>query len=134
MPIRAVADTHAIIWYIYNDSRLSTIAKTMMDEIDEDGDQIAISTITLAEIVYLIERGRVDNLTYERVTQAIERADASLVEIPFNKEIVDMMQKIPSNQVPELPDRIISATAFQLGVPVISKDHKIQASIVTTIW
>ena len=33
-----------------------------------------------------------------------------------------------------MPDRIIAATALHLGVPVISRDGKIRASTVATIW
>jgi PIN domain nuclease of toxin-antitoxin system len=33
-----------------------------------------------------------------------------------------------------LPDRIIAATAVHLGVPVISRDRKIQSSSIATVW
>jgi hypothetical protein len=33
-----------------------------------------------------------------------------------------------------MPDRIIAATALMIGAPVISRDRKIRASIITTIW
>jgi len=42
MTIRVVADTHTILWYLYNDSRLSSTANAMLDAIDKTGDQIAI--------------------------------------------------------------------------------------------
>lgn len=53
MTIRVVADTHALLWYLYDDNRLSLAARTLMDTIDTDGDQIAISSIAFAEMVYL---------------------------------------------------------------------------------
>jgi predicted nucleic acid-binding protein len=33
-----------------------------------------------------------------------------------------------------MPDRIIAATALRLGLPLISRDHRIQLSEVSTIW
>lgn len=36
--------------------------------------------------------------------------------------------------VPEMPDRIISATALYLNLPLITRDAQIIASIVETIW
>jgi predicted nucleic acid-binding protein len=33
-----------------------------------------------------------------------------------------------------MPDRIIAATALHLGVPLVSRDRKIQASSIHTIW
>lgn len=35
MTIRAVADTHALLWYLYNDPRLSKTAMAFMDAIDK---------------------------------------------------------------------------------------------------
>ena len=53
--LRAVADTHAVIWYIFADSRLSVTARTTIEDIAAEGNQVAFSSITLAEIVYLSE-------------------------------------------------------------------------------
>ena len=50
--IRAVADTHTLIWYLYNDPRLSTAAGSIMDAADAAGDQVALSSISLAEVLY----------------------------------------------------------------------------------
>ncbi len=33
-----------------------------------------------------------------------------------------------------MPDRIIAATALHLGLPLVTRDHRIRASSVTTIW
>jgi len=134
MTIRAVADTHAILWYMYNDARLSITAINLMDIIDKAGDQIAISSITLAEIVYLVEKGKIHSASFERVVTALAQVNASLVEIPFDRSVAEIMRKIARSQVPDFPDRIIAATSLLLGVPLISRDRKIQASIVTTIW
>jgi PIN domain nuclease of toxin-antitoxin system len=134
MTIRAVADTHAILWYLYNDPRLSVTATNLMDTIDKANDQLAISSVTLAEIVYLVEKGKIHATSFERVVTTLSRANTSLVEIPFDRSIADTMRKIERSQIPEFPDRIIAATSLLLSVPLISRDHKIQASIVTTIW
>lgn len=57
--LHAVADTHTIIWYLFADSRLSATAHTLIEDAVTAGDQIAISSITLAEVVYLSEKGRI---------------------------------------------------------------------------
>jgi predicted nucleic acid-binding protein len=56
------------------------------------------------------------------------------VEIPLNRAIADAMSRVERTQVPELADRIIAATALHLNVPVITRDRKIQASNLQTIW
>jgi predicted nucleic acid-binding protein len=105
-----------------------------MDATDAAGDQIAISSIALAEVVYLSEKGRIAAQALERVLATLDKPDATLVEIPFDRAIAVAMRGIDRSQVPELPDRIVAATGLHLGVPVISRDRKIRSSVVTTIW
>ncbi len=70
--LRAVADTHAIIWYIFADARLSATARETIESAAAAGDQIAFSSITLAEIVYLSEKGRLAPETLDRLLQAVD--------------------------------------------------------------
>jgi PIN domain nuclease of toxin-antitoxin system len=129
--VSAVADTHAVIWYIFGDIRLSL---TLIAQIAADGDRVAFSSITLAEIVYLSERGRIPSDTFDRLLEAVDRNDAVLAEAPFDRNIAQTLQLVNRTQVPDLPDRIIAATALHLGVPLISRDRRIQLSSVNTIW
>ena len=57
--ISAVADTHAAIWYLFGDPRLSRAALEFIDQSVKEKKKIAVSAITLAEVVYLGEKGRV---------------------------------------------------------------------------
>ena len=132
--ILAVADTHAVIWYLANDSRLGTKAKATFTEATRKGDEIAISAITLVEIVYLVERNRIPAGYFSQLMNDLDSNDSVLVEVALSPAIVRTLTKINWSQVPDMPDRIITATALHLNVPVISRDHKIQASNVQTIW
>lgn len=132
--IRAIADTHTVLWYLYDDPRLSQTAKAFLDGIDAAGDQIAVSSIALAEMIYLIEKGRIPAEALERVLTALDQPSVALVELPFDRAVAVAMRRVERSQVPELPDRIVAATGLHLGVPVISRDHKIRSSTVTTIW
>lgn len=134
MTIRAVADTHSVLWFLYDDPRLSIAAQELMDAIDAAGDQIAVSSIALAEMIYLTERGRIAAEALERVLTALDKPDATLVDVPFDRTIAERMRQVERSQVPELPDRIVAATGLHLGVPVISRDLKIRSSIVATVW
>jgi PIN domain nuclease of toxin-antitoxin system len=48
--------------------------------------------------------------------------------------VADALELVSRNEVPDLPDRIVTATAVALRVPLISRDRKIRASQVQTIW
>lgn len=132
--IRAVADTHVAIWYLYNDARLSSTARTWIEGAVEAGEQIALSSIVLAEMVYLIEKERIDATALSRLVTELDASDAVLVEIPINRHIVQAMMRVARTDVPDLPDRIIAATALYMDVPLISRDRKIQGSNLRTIW
>jgi PIN domain nuclease of toxin-antitoxin system len=131
---RAVADTHTVIWYLFRDSRLSEAALTAIEDAAANGEQVAFSSITLAEIVYLAERGRIRAETLEHLLEAVEGEDVVLIEVPFDRTVARAMVDTPRSEVPDLPDRMIAATADCLDVPVISRDRMIQASQITTIW
>jgi PIN domain nuclease of toxin-antitoxin system len=57
-----------------------------------------------------------------------------LKEAPFTIEIVDAMRQVPRLAVPDMPDRIVAATALYFGVPVISRDRRIQSAAIQTVW
>ena len=54
--IAAVADTHTAFWHLFDDARLSRAAGAFIREAATTRRKIAISTISLAELVYLIEK------------------------------------------------------------------------------
>jgi len=95
---------------------------------------VAFSSITLAEIVYLSERGRINSATLDLLLREVESDDALLVEIPFDRNIALTLRQVDRSQIPDLPDRIIAATALYLYVPVISRDRRIQLYSIDTIW
>ncbi len=132
--IAGIADTHAVIWYVTPDPRLSKTAKLFMDSAVTRGDKVGISTITLVEIVYLIEKGRIPAESLTRLVAVLNDALGAFTEIPLNLPIARALSQISGEQVPDMPDRIIAATALYLQLPLVSRDARIQASGLQTIW
>jgi len=132
--LRAVADTHAVIWYIFGDHRLSPAAQRFIEEAASNGDQSAFSSITLAEMVYLSEKGRIAPFALNRLLEAVEQEESVLVEVPFDHQIALALREIPRHQVPDLPDRMIGETALHLGLPIITRDRRIQVAGLPAIW
>ena len=132
--IAAVADTHSALWYLFGDPRLSARAKAFIDDAAASRHSIEISPISLAEIVYLVEKNRIPSSALEDIKAALDNANHVFKEAPFTKDVVNVMRKVPRDEVPDLPDRIVAATALYLRVPVLSKDGRIKASSVQSIW
>jgi predicted nucleic acid-binding protein len=51
-----------------------------------------------------------------------------------DEKVADAVHEIPWSAVPEMPDRIIAATAVHLGIPLITRDERIQSAGINTIW
>jgi predicted nucleic acid-binding protein len=60
--------------------------------------------------------------------------DPAWVLVPLDFEIAQALAQISRDTVPDMPDRIIAATALYLNIPLVTKDSKIQASNIQTIW
>ncbi len=132
--IAGVADTHTAIWYLFDDVRLSHAAGGFIDQAASDGYGIAISSISLAEIVYLTEKGRVASNVYRGLRVALADPLHVFREAALTTEVVEAMSRVLRLDVPDMPDRIVAATGVYFGVPVISSDGRIRSSNVKTIW
>jgi len=93
--IAGVADTHTALWYLYDDARLSVAAGDFIDQAAAAGSQIVVSSISLAEIVYLIEKNRPPaSNAYTDLKAALDDPDHVFKEAPFTVEIVDAMRQV----------------------------------------
>jgi predicted nucleic acid-binding protein len=66
--------------------------------------------------------------------RAILDAAAVLRCVALDERIAMKMMEVPREAVPDLPDGVIAATALLHGVPILSRDRRIQASGLQTIW
>jgi predicted nucleic acid-binding protein len=96
--------------------------------------KIAISTISLAEVVYLIEKNRLPPSAYDELTQALADPEHVFTEAVFSAAIVQAMRQVSRAEVPDMPDRMVAATAVYFDVPVISRDRRIRAASLKTVW
>ena len=127
-------DTHAIVWYLSLDPRLSARAAEALDRATLLGDAIHVPSICLVELTYLIEKGRVPAVARQRLINAIDDPLTPCRLAPLDRGVADALENVSRSEVPDLPDRIVSATAASLGVPLVSRDAKIRASKIQTIW
>jgi PIN domain nuclease of toxin-antitoxin system len=132
--IAAVADTHTALWHLFDDARLSATAEAFISEAAKARHKVAISSISLAEIVYLVEKNRLPTAAYEELTLALPDPEHVFTEAAFTAAIVQSMRQVSRVEVPDMPDRMIAATAAYFDVPVLSRDRRILASSLKAVW
>ena len=129
-----VTDTQALVWYLALPSRLSQRAADLLRSTVRDGFIIYVPTISLVELEYLTERGRMAAGTIGEVERALDDPRSGLVVHPLTREIARSVRHIPRSLVSDPADRIIAATAFHLNLPLVTSDRRIHASPVQTVW
>ena len=133
-PTAVVADTHAAVWYLTNSPSLSGPARTAMAGAIAANLPVYVSVITLVELTYLIEKGKLPRSVRDATVRALQLPNSGFREVPFDSDIADALERVSRAEVPDLPDRMIAATALHLGLPLVTKDSQIRASAVPTIW
>jgi PIN domain nuclease of toxin-antitoxin system len=129
-----VVDTHTAVWYLLDSASLSPKAGAVLDETAQTGDPVYVASISLVEVVYLVEKGKLPELALERLRSVLIEPDTGFVPTPLDLAVVQALRRIPRELVPDMPDRIIAATALHLNLPLVTRDPKIQKANVNTIW
>lgn len=129
-----VTDTHSLLWFLSRSPRLSRVAHDAMQSALSEGHPLLVPSICLVEIIYLTEKQRIPAEGLERLHGHLDEPDSGLLLVPLDLGVTQALQTISRLDVPDMPDRIIAATALRLGLPLVSADRKIRASIVETIW
>jgi PIN domain nuclease of toxin-antitoxin system len=130
----AVLDTHTVLWYLENSKELSITARTVIEESVRNARPVHVSAVSVIETIYLVERNRIPSAALKRLREALISPDAGLTLAPVDAFVANALEKIPRSMVPDMPDRIIAATALHLGLPLITRDRRIQATRIRTIW
>jgi len=69
-----------------------------------------------------------------RLIQALDDPETPCLLAPLDRSVADALESVSRNEVPDLPDRIVTATALALHVPLVSRDWKIRTTRIQTIW
>jgi PIN domain nuclease of toxin-antitoxin system len=126
-----VVDTHALIWYLRGDTKLSKRALTIFQAAEQGETRLLLPAMVLAELYF----ANVKNKWF--MDYAVVYND--ILNKPFfrflpfeHPHVLDFDQ---DDKIPEMHDRIIAGVARRLGAPLITSDPLIiSAAIVTTVW
>jgi PIN domain nuclease of toxin-antitoxin system len=120
-----VFDTHAVIWYLSGSEQLSPTARTVIESAERNAEDIFISAISLVEVIYLAEKGRLPSVAMQRLQDALKDPTGSMIVAPLDAAVAEVVQRIPRETVPDMPDRIIAATAAHMDAELVTRDRRL---------
>lgn len=85
-------DTHAVIWYLSKSDLLSLTALNAMEEALNSGEDAFVSAISLVEVVYLAEKGRLQPDSVKQLESALRETEAGIVVVPLDSAVAAAVQ------------------------------------------
>jgi PIN domain nuclease of toxin-antitoxin system len=126
-----VLDTHAWLWWIGEEERLSAKARRAI----EGASQVGIPSICCFEATYLAYRGRV-SLAPDPVEWVLCALQIQKTRLLALTPAVALRAAALPDSFPRDPiDRLITATAIENLAPLVTRDEAIGSSgVLRTIW
>ena len=127
-------DTHAWVWWVTGDRRLSRSAKRVVDRASRR-DGLVVSFISIWEVAKKVEKGQLvlDRSVGEWLDAATARPGLQLVEL--TRRILEESCRLPQPFHGDPADQMIVATARDRDAVVVSKDRQIRTyAHVRSIW
>ncbi|CAN5515055.1 type II toxin-antitoxin system VapC family toxin [soil metagenome] len=128
-------DTHALIWWVSEPSRVPVKTRRLLDAAVEAGQPIGVSSISIWEVAMLVAGGRLE------FTMPADVWIAQVESLPFLTFLpVDNRIAVRAVQLEEFPhrdpaDRIITATALGAGATLATADARLRGyAKLDTVW
>ena len=132
MPI--VLDTHAWIWWITEDVRLSNPAREAIRASGARG-SLWLSSISIWEIAKKIEKGQIvlDRALDDWLDHALE--PAGIQTVTLSRSVLVESCRLPDGLSGDPADQIIVATARAQGAVLVTRDERLrQYPHIRTLW
>jgi len=131
-----VLDTHALIWWVNGDSKLSARARKVIEsEMTVEGGKVLIFAITAWEIAMLINKNRLAlTMDLNEWLDTVMSIDA-VQFVPVDNEVTIQSVQLLGDFHPDPADRMITALARHYSAMLVTSDDKIRNyRHVKTIW
>lgn len=119
-----VTDTHSLVWFLANDSKLGKDALSAFRSADEGKSLIVIPAIVIAEVLYIAEKRGAS----VQLSALLKKLEESANYIVYNLSLSVLIETQGLKKLNDMHDRIIVATANIISAKLISRDSEIKNS------
>lgn len=123
--LKLLLDTHALLWWVADDRRLSHDARQAI----ATADFVWVSAASGWEVAVKQAMGRLRMREPLRVTVASDE----FTELPFSLKHAEDLQRLPRHHVDPI-DRILVAQARVEGATIVTHDRQFEKYGVPVIW
>jgi PIN domain nuclease of toxin-antitoxin system len=137
--VSAVSDTNALLWYLFTPGRLTPLAKSTLTAAVQ-ADELYIATMTLVDLEYAKDKPGYPYPNAIAIVRAmLDEPGEHLNALELTIEVAATVSQVPRTEIPDMPDRVIAATAVAHGMKLVSSDRKIRNSpslnaLIQVIW
>ena len=119
-------DTHILVWYQTVPQQLRKQQLSVLRSAEQRGEELAISSMSLWEIAMLVRRGRLQ--IHRPVGDWLREIENSprIVVLPVTAQVALESVQFEDPFPKDPTDRIIAATAFCLGLSLVTSDERIR--------
>ena len=128
-----VLDTHIWIWWMLGDPNLTQAERDVLDALPPENRPV-LCDICLWEFATLVDLGRVEINGSVEDWLRIAASPATVRVQSITPDIVAEMNRLPASFHRDPADRLVVAAARSLKLPLATKDWKIRASRLATLW
>ena len=126
-----VTDTHSLLWYLGGSPKLSSKAKQAFDEAHAGRAKIIVPIIVVAELIFLVEKGRAKVDVNAIVGKIVREHNYEVAPLGLGQ--IQLLKKLI--QIPEMHDRLIACEALLWKAKLITADVQLRyAGIVEVVW
>ncbi len=126
-----VLDTHALIWYLTRDERLSPAARRAFEEIERGEARGLIPIVVLLELIRIEEKDLIPPLWDVAIATLL--GEGRFEVVPLDLSLLALVRELP--EIEDLHDRVIVAIARRYGAVLVTYDETIrQSGWVETLW
>ena len=128
--MRVLLDTHALLWLVTNDSRLSTTARETFLDADNE---LLCSSVVGFEIAVKYSLGKLELTEPPRTFIQNRIRNNALIPLPITMVHATRVADLPFHHRDPF-DRLLVAQALEEGVPLLSADEILSSYGIRRLW